>query len=52
MTRRGGREALERSRGIGEDERQPVMVRLATRWMRSNSVKFVAFRKGNHSGEA
>ena len=29
VTRRGGREASERRKGIGEDERQPVMARLA-----------------------
>ena len=52
MTRRGGREASERRRGIGEDERQPVMARLAARWRRSNLVKLVALRKGNHPGEA
>ena len=52
MTRRGGREASVRSRGIGEDERHPVMARLAARSRRSNLVKLVAFRKGNHSGEA
>ena len=45
MTRRGGREASERRRGIGEDERQPVMARLAARWRRSNFVKLVTFRK-------
>ena len=52
MTRRGGREASERRRGIGDDERQPVMVRLAARWRRFNLVKLVALRKGNHPGEA
>ena len=52
MTRRGGREASVSSRGIGDDERQPVMARLAARWRRSNLVKFVALRKGNHPGEA
>ena len=52
MTRRGGREASERSRRIEEDERQPVMARLAARWRRSNLVKLVALRKGNHPGEA
>ena len=52
MTHRGGREASERSRGIGEDERQPVMARLAARWRRSNLVILVALRKGNHPGEA
>ena len=52
MTRRGGKEASERSRGIGEDKRQPVMVCLAARWRCSNLVKLVALRKGNHPGEA
>ena len=52
MTRGGGREASERQRGIGEDERQPVMARLAARWRRSNLVILIALRKGNHSGEA
>ena len=52
MTRRGGREALERRSGIGEDERQPVMARLAAWWRRSNLVRLVALRKGNHPGEA
>ena len=52
MTRRGGREASEKSRVIGEDERQPVMARLAARWRRSNLVRLVALRKGNHPGEA
>ena len=52
MTRRGGREASVRSRGIGDDERQPVMARLAARWRRSNLVILVALRKGNHPGEA
>ena len=45
MTRRGDNEASERSRGIGEDERQPVMARLAARWRRSNLVILVALRK-------
>ena len=52
MTRRGGREALERRSGIEEDERQPVMVRLATRYRRSNLLMLVTFRKGYHPGEA
>ena len=51
MTRREGKEALERSRGIGE-ERQPVTVQLAAWWRRFNLVKLVTLRKGNHSGEA
>ena len=52
MTRRGGEEVSERRRGIGEDERQPVMARLAAQWWRSNLVYLVALRKGNHPGEA
>ena len=52
MTRRGGKEDSERSRGIGEDDRQPVMARLPARWRRSNLVRLVALRKGNHLGEA
>ena len=52
MTRRGGREASVSSRGIEEDERQPVMARLAARWRRSDLLKLVALRKGNHPGEA
>ena len=51
MTRRGGREASVSNREIGEDERQPVMARLAARWRRSNLVRLVALRKGNHPGE-
>ena len=50
MTRRGGKEASVR-RGI-EDERQPVMARLAAWWRRSNLVELVALKKGNHPGEA
>ena len=52
MTRREGKEASVSSGGIGEDERQPVMARLAARWRRSNLVKLVALRKGNHPSEA
>ena len=52
MTRRGGKEASESSRGIGEDERQPMMAQLVARWRRSNLVILVALRKGNHPGEA
>ena len=52
MTRRGGREASVGSKGIGEDERQPVMARLAARWRRFNLVELVALTKGNHPGEA
>ena len=47
----GDKEASER-RGIGDDERQPVMARLVARWRRSNLVKLVALRKGNYPGEA
>ena len=52
MTRRGGKEALERRSGIGEDERQLVMARLVARWRHCNLVILVALRKGNHLGEA
>ena len=52
MTCRGGKEASEKRSEIGEDERQPVMARLAARWRRSNLVRLVALRKGNHPGEA
>ena len=52
MTRKGGKEPSVSNKGIGEDERQLVMVRLAARWRRSNLVKLVALRKGNHPGEA
>ena len=52
MARRGGRAASVSSRGIREDERQPVMARLDARWRRSNLVKLVVLGKGNHMGEA
>ena len=52
MTRKGGREASERRSGIGEDERQPEVAPLVARWMRSNLVRLVALRNGNHPGEA
>ena len=45
MPRRGGKEASESSSGIGEDERQLVMARLAARWRRSNLVKLVALKR-------
>ena len=48
----GGKEALKKRNGIGQDERQPVMARLAARWRRSNLVKLVVLRKGNHPGKA
>ena len=52
MTHRGGRDALGRRRGIGEDERQVEMARPAAQYGRSNFVKLVTLRKGNHPGEA
>ena len=52
MTRRGGKEASVSSREIGDDERQPVMARLAARRRRSNLVILVALRKENHAGKA
>ena len=51
MTRRGGRETSESKSGIGEDERQPVVARLAARWRRSNLVVLVTLKKENHPGE-
>ena len=39
------------SRAIGEDERQPVMARLAAQWRRSNLVKLVKLKKENRPGE-
>ena len=51
MTRRGGREASKKRSGIGEDERQPIMARLAVRWRRSNLVILVTL-EGNQPGEA
>ena len=52
MTRRGGKEASEKRSGIGDDDRQLVMARLAARWRRSNLVILVTLKKGNHPGEA
>ena len=52
MTRTEGKKAPERRNGIGDDERQPVIARLAARWRRSNLVILVALKKGNHPGEA
>ena len=52
MARRGGKKASERRRGIGEDERQLVMARLAAWWRHSNLVRLVALKKGNHPEEA
>ena len=52
MTRRGGGDASQSRSGIGEDDRQPVMARLAARRRRSNLVILVMLKKGNHPGEA
>ena len=52
VTRRGGKETSENRSGIGEDERQQEMTRLAAWWRRSNLVILVTLRKGNHPGEA
>ena len=51
MTRRGGKEASERRSGIGEDEKQLLMARLAAQWRRSNLVVLVMLKKGNYLGE-
>ena len=47
MTRRAGKETSECKSGIGGDERQLVMVRLAARWRRFNLVILVTHKKGN-----
>ena len=52
MTRRGGKEASESRSGIEEDKRQSVMARLVAWWKRSNLVKLVMLKKGNHPSEA
>ena len=51
MTHRGGKEALERKREIGENKRQPEMVQLAAQCRHSNLVKLVTLKKGNHPDE-
>ena len=51
MTRRGGREASESRSGIGEDEKQPVIARLAARWRRSNLVRLVALNTYHNNRE-
>ena len=38
--------------GSQQQQRQPVMARLAARWKHSNLVILVMLRKGNHPGEA
>ena len=45
------RDASERKSGIGENERQPEMARLAARWRRSNLIVLVTIKKGNHPCE-
>ena len=52
MTRRERRKVSKKRSGIGKDERQPMMVRLAPRWKRSNLMILVMLKKGNHPGEA
>ena len=52
MPRKGDGDASKRRSGIGEDERQPIMARLASRLRRSNSVILVTLKKGNHPAEA
>ena len=41
----GDKEASESRSGINEDERQPVMVRLAARWRLSNLVILVTLKE-------
>ena len=52
MTRREDEDASESKNGVGEDERQPVMARLAARWKCSNLIILVTLKKGNYPGEA
>ena len=52
VTRRGDREVSEKRSGIGEDERQPEMARLAAWWRLSDLVILVTLRKRNHLCEA
>ena len=52
MTCREGKETSEKRSGIGEDKRQSVMAQVAALWRRSNLVKLVMLRKGNHPGKA
>ena len=49
--RRGGKEASEKMSGIGEDEKQPVMARLAAQWRCSSLVKFIVLGNRDHPGE-
>ena len=52
MTRRGGKEASEKRSEIDEDERQPVMAKLAARWRCFNLVILVTLKNENHLGKA
>ena len=52
VTRRGGKDAPERRNGIGEDDRQPIMARIAGQSKRFNLATLVKLRKENHLGEA
>ena len=52
MTCRGDRKASERKSGIGEDEKQLSLARVADRWRRSKLVILVTLMKENHSSEA
>ena len=52
MTRRGGREVSVGRRGIGENERQPEMARLAAWWRCSNLVILVRLRERNYPSKA
>ena len=49
---REGRGTTEKKSGIGVDERQLEMSRLAARSRRSNLVILVTLKKGNHPDEA
>ena len=52
MTRRRGKNASERRRGIGKNERLTEIARLAAQYRPSNLVKLITLRKRNHAGEA
>ena len=47
-----GKQTSEKRSGMEEDERQPVMARLAAWFRRSDSVILVMFKRGNHPGKA
>ena len=52
MTRRGDKEVSESRSRTGENERQPMMARLAAWWRRSNMVILATLEKENHPSEA